>query len=359
METRLQKIAGLAAEMGVDAILLTGEVNMHYATKFPRLEGMVVIGRDGSGACFTDSRYIEAVTAAITPLGYRAEEPAGSYPTIKTISAYVAEKGIRTLGFENKAMSVAEYEAYRGELAAELVPIGDGMERLRRKKEPEEIASIEKAQRIAEGALARLVPELVPGAYEDELTAKLRYYMALGGSEDFAPGMILVCGKATSMPHGQPSHKALSNGDFVTIDFGAMANGYNSDMTRTFGIGHVSQKMKEVYAVVLEAQLAGIDAFERGKTGAEVDAAARDIIEKAGYGKYFGHGLGHSLGLEIHENPRASRTYSGRFETNDIITIEPGIYIPGEFGVRIEDMIYLSQEGKVNLTAFPKELMVV
>lgn len=357
--SRLQKIAKMASELGVDALMLTSEVNMRYATTFPRLEGMVIIHANGEGVCFTDSRYIEAVTEQITPLGYTAIEPEGSYPTPDTIKQYVTEKGIRSLGIEDERMSFAEYNIYKALLPCELVPLGGRMEALRRVKEAWEVEQIVAAQRIAEHALELLLPEIRPGAYEDELAAKMRYHLGMLGSEDFAPGMILVCGKKTSLPHGQPSHVAISDGDFVTVDFGAMVNGYDSDMTRTFGIGHVSQKMKDVYSIVLEAQLTGIDAFQCGKTGCEVDKAARDVIEKASYGQYFGHGLGHSLGLEIHETPRASRTSKWEFQTHDVITIEPGIYIPEEFGVRIEDMIYLSDEGKINLTAFPKELTIL
>lgn len=170
---------------------------------------------------------------------------------------------------------------------------------------------------------------------------------------------MLVSGAKTSMPHGVASHRAIEAGDFVTIDYGANIRGYLSDMTRTFAVGYATEKMREVYEIVLEAQQAGIDAFAAGRTGIEVDWAARSVIEKAGYGPCFGHGLGHSLGLNIHENPRANRTYQGRFVERNVITVEPGIYIPGEFGVRIEDMVYLSPEGKVNLTRFPKELTVL
>lgn len=354
---RLKKIAALARDRGLDAILITSEVNMYYATKFPKLEGMVVIGSDGQGTCFTDSRYIESATERITPMGYLVVEPEGSYPTAETIAAYVKKCGFRTLGIEDTRMSLAAYHAYQSALCCELVPLGNAIEHIRRAKEPWEIEQIIAAQRIAEESLRRLLPELKPGAYEDELVARLRWHMAMLGSEDFAPGMILVCGKTTSMPHGQPSHKALSEGDFVTIDFGALVNGYNSDMTRTFAIGRASDKMREVYNIVLEAQQAGIDAFEAGKTGIEVDWAARSVIEKAGFGQYFGHGLGHSLGLEIHEDPRANRTNEDTYQIGDITTIEPGIYIPGEFGVRIEDMIWIGQEGKQNLTEFSKNLI--
>ena len=357
---RLEKIARMADKMDVDAVLLTSEVNMQYATFYPRLEGMVVVDRDGCGICFTDSRYIEDASNQMTPRGYKVVEPEGSYPTADTIAAYFRQKGYQKVAYEDQRMTVAQLEVYRGSCSrVAWIPLKDRLERLRQIKEDEEIQWITQAQRIAERALRRLIPEIKAGAYEDELCAKLRYYMAMEGSSGFAPGMILVSGAATSMPHGQPSHKQIESGQFVTVDFGAEVKGYQSDMTRTFAVGKVTEKMRRVYEIVREAQQAGIDAFEAGKTGIEVDRAAREVIEKNGYGPYFGHGLGHSLGLEIHENPRASRTYEGEFATGNVLTIEPGIYIPGEFGVRIEDMIYLSETGKVNLTEFEKDLLIL
>lgn len=356
---RLSKLTGLVKSKGADALLLTSGVNMHYATMYGGIEGMVIVDVSGRGVVFTDSRYIEDAVKKIEPLGYKVIEPEGSYPTPKTIKEYVEKMGYQTIAYENQLMTVAEFGVYQELIAARLIPLDDGVEKLREDKEPEEIEWITQAQRIAERALERLLPEIKVGAYEDELCAKLRYYMAMEGSSGFAPGMPLISGKKTSMPHGQPGHEKIEKGDFVTIDFGAEVNGYNSDMTRTFAVGHATDKMKQVYEIVKEAQQAGIEAFMIGKTGKEVDFAARNVIERAGFGQYFGHGLGHSLGLEIHENPRASRTYEGKFMEGHIITIEPGIYIPGEFGVRIEDMVYLSPKGMVNLTEFPKELMIL
>lgn len=357
--TRLEKLANITQTLGVDAILITSQVNMHYATQYPNLEGMVIIGADGSGICFTDSRYIEDTTQKLTPLGYQVEEPVGSYPTPQTVGAYLQEKHYSRVAYENYRMTVAELESYQEAVSATLVPIGNSIEVLRQVKEPQEIEWITEAQRMAERALQRLLPEIRVGAYEDELCAKLRYYMAMEGSTGYAPGMILVGGTTTSMPHGQPSHKQLQAGTFLTVDFGAEWNGYQSDMTRTFALGSYTSKMKQVYDIVLEAQLAGLEAFDAGKSGVEVDYAARSVIEKAGFGRFFGHGLGHSLGLEIHESPRANRTDTSRYQIGNVTTIEPGIYIPGEFGVRIEDMIWLSPNGKQNLTNFPKTLTVL
>lgn len=295
----------------------------------------------------------------MSPLGYQVIEPEGSYPTVQTVADYLRKQHYTRVAFEDCRMTVSELAQYQSVVECTLVPMAEAVESLRQVKEPQEIEWITEAQRIAERALRRLLPEIRVGAYEDELCAKLRYYMACEGSTGFAAGMILVGGATTSMPHGQPTHKPLEAGTFVTIDYGAEYHGYQSDMTRTFALGSYTEKMRQVYDTVLTAQLAGIEAYAAGKTGVEVDHAARSVIEQAGYGAYFGHGLGHSLGLEIHENPRASRTYTGVFERGNVITIEPGIYIPGEFGVRIEDMIWLSPDGKQNLTNFPKELTVL
>ena len=235
----------------------------------------------------------------------------------------------------------------------------NAFEVLREVKEEQEISQIVAAQRIAEAALTRVLPSIRPGVAEKELAAELDYQMLKLGSTGVSFETILVSGAKSSLPHGKPGEKKIADGDFVTIDFGAMVGGYHSDMTRTFAVGHATEEMRTVYATVLEAQLAGIAALEAGVPGSTVDQAARDVIERAGYGKCFGHGLGHSLGLNIHENPRASRLYPEPFKTGNIITIEPGIYLPGKFGVRIEDMVYLGADGKRNLTEAPKNLTIL
>lgn len=355
--TRLQKIAAALRERNWDAVLIAGGENLCYATGFVGLEGMVFVTKDGKGFCHTDSRYIEAAEAAITPEGYQVCMPEESYPEA---AATLAKKfQVKLLAFEDRVMPVSEYEKYREAVPSVLTCAGDLFETLREVKEETEVARIVAAQRIAEDALRELLPMLKPGAVERELAAELDYLMAKRGSTGVSFPTILVSGTKSSMPHGVPGEKKLEDGDFVTIDFGAMVGGYHSDMTRTFAIGHATDEMKKVYNIVLQAQLTGIEAMEVGKSGRAVDAAARDIIEQAGYGRYFGHGLGHSLGLNIHENPRASRIWEPLLKQGNVVTVEPGIYLPGKFGVRIEDMVYLGVDGKRNLTEFPKELMIL
>ncbi len=355
--TRLQKIAEMLRQRQLDAMLITGEENLCYATGFVGLEGMVFITAQGKGWCFTDSRYIEAAEAAIAPLGYTVIQPEQGYP--QTAQALVLEQEIGKLGFEDRVMTYDAYQTYSAAIGCQLVPVKDAFEVLREVKEQAEVDCIVAAQRIAEAALERLLPFIKPGAVETELAAELEHQMRLLGSTGVSFPTILVSGAKSSLPHGTPGSKKIAYGDFVTIDFGAMVGGYHSDMTRTFAVGHATDEMKLVYDTVLQAQLAGIEALEVGVPGCDVDKAARDIIEKAGFGRYFGHGLGHSLGLNIHESPRASKFWPHPFKEGNIITIEPGIYLPGRFGVRIEDMVYLSHKGKQNLTKAPKELLIL
>ncbi|MBO4929186.1 MAG: aminopeptidase P family protein [Clostridia bacterium] len=354
---RLHKLAAMARANHCDGVLITEAENLCYATGFVGLEGMVLVTADGKGYCFTDSRYIEAAEKAIAPWGYQVIQPDVSYP--QCVAQLCQEHKLESLLFEDQDMTVASHARYTAAVPAKLIPAGEAFSETREVKEEIEVERIVAAQRIAEKALEEILPLIKPGAVEREVAAELDYRMARLGSTGVSFQTIFVSGAKSSLPHGTPGDKKIEAGDFVTIDFGAMVGGYHSDMTRTFAVGFATDEMKKVYNTVLEAQLAGIEAFAVGKPGSQVDKAARDIIEAAGYGPYFGHGLGHSLGLNIHENPRAAKTYHREFVQGNIVTIEPGIYLPGKFGVRIEDMVYLGADGKRNLTNFPKELLIL
>ena len=354
---RLHKLAAMARANHCDGVLITEAENLCYATGFVGLEGMVLVTADGKGYCFTDSRYIEAAEKAIAPWGYQVIQPDVSYP--QCVAQLCQEHKLESLLFEDQDMTVASHARYTAAVPAKLIPAGEAFSETREFKEEIEVERIVAAQRIAEKALEEILPLIKPGAVEREVAAELDYRMARLGSTGVSFQTIFVSGAKSSLPHGTPGDKKIEAGDFVTIDFGAMVGGYHSDMTRTFAVGFATDEMKKVYNTVLEAQLAGIEAFAVGKPGSEVDKAARDIIEAAGYGPYFGHGLGHSLGLNIHESPRAAKTYHREFVQGNIVTIEPGIYLPGKFGVRIEDMVYLGADGKRNLTNFPKELLIL
>ena len=354
---RLHKLAAMARANHCDGVLITEAENLCYATGFVGLEGMVLVTADGKGYCFTDSRYIEAAEKAIAPWGYQVIQPDVSYP--QCVAQLCQEHKLESLLFEDQDMTVASHARYTAAVPAKLIPAGEAFSETREVKEEIEVERIVAAQRIAEKALEEILPLIKPGAVEREVAAELDYRMARLGSTGVSFPTIFVSGAKSSLPHGTPGDKKIEAGDFVTIDFGAMVGGYHSDMTRTFAVGFATDEMKKVYNTVLEAQLAGIEAFAAGKPGSQVDKAARDIIEAAGYGHYFCHGLGHSLGLNIHESPRAAKTYHREFVQGNIVTIEPGIYLPGKFGVRIENMVYLGADGKRNLTNFPKELLIL
>ena len=345
------------AEKGLDAILITDEKNQRYATGFPFTDGFVLVGREKAWL-ITDSRYIEA-----------AEMAAGSCCTVQLFDAQssrmsilradLAEIKAEKLGGEDEKLNYSEYLAFQKALGMELIPAQDVLASLRAVKNEEEKESLIAAQRISEKALEETLHILKPGMTEREAAAELVYRMLKYGSEGNSFDPIVITGKKTSMPHGVPGDEIIRDGDFVTMDFGSLKNGYCSDMTRTVAIGHATEEMKNIYDTVLRAQLAGIAAAKAGVTGSSIDGAARKVISDAGYGEYFGHSFGHSLGLDIHEMPGASPRSSVILPAGTVISAEPGIYIPGKFGVRIEDVIILRENGAENITKAPKDLAIL
>ena len=275
------------------------------------------------------------------------------------LNEVIEKEGLRRVGFDDAYMTVRDCGKYREKLHAELVPASDLLASLRRVKDAEEIESMIAAQRIAEKALSDIFHEIKPGVTEKEIAARLQYLMLHYGAENMSFDPIVVSGPNGSLPHGVPSEKAIQAGEFVTMDFGCIKNGYCSDMTRTVAVGSVTDEMKTVYETVLKAQLAGIAKARAGVTGRDIDAAARKVIEDAGYGKYFGHSFGHSLGVEIHEAPNAAPMNDQPMPRGAVISAEPGIYLPGKLGVRIEDVIILGEDGCEDITLAPKELIIL
>ncbi len=352
------KIVGKLPEYGIDAMLLTHEANRFYASGFRSsgTDGAALV-MEGKSYYFTDSRYTEAAGRIVRDAEIREVGPGHGYTA--RIKEAMAEQGIRRLGFEEGSMTVREYEAWKKALDGELVPASALPEELRRVKDPEELAAMAAAQRIAEKALADILREIRPGVTEKELAARIQYLMLHYGAEDKSFDPIVVSGPNGSLPHGVPSEKEIRAGEFVTMDFGCVYQGYCSDMTRTVAVGYATEEMRQVYETVLRAQQAGIDAARAGVTGKEVDAAARRVIEDAGYGPYFSHSFGHGVGVEIHEAPNASSANDKPLPAGAVISAEPGIYIPGRLGVRIEDVIRLTEDGRENLTLAPKELLIL
>ena len=286
----------------------------------------------------------------------------------KPFSAYIQtlakEHSIRRLGFEDASMSVQAFQRLEGHLdklesPCETVPASGWLGKLRQSKDQEELAALEAAQRIAERALSDILNEIKPGVTEKEIAARLRYLMLHYGASDMSFDPIVVSGANGSLPHGVPSEKQIQAGEFVTMDFGCVYKGYCSDMTRTVAVGHVTEEMEKVYYTVLEAQKAGIAAARAGVTGRAVHEAAAKVIADAGYGAYFGHGFGHGLGLEVHEDPSANMANDKPLPAGAVISAEPGIYLPGQFGVRIEDVIIVGETESKSIMEASKELLIL
>ena len=356
----MNQIARIREELikrGLDALLITDEKNQRYAAGFPFTDGAVLVTRERA-YLITDSRYIEAAEKA-------ADENVcvqlfdGQHPLMSRLLAALKENGVRRLAAEEQKLSHGAWVAYEKRLGLELLPSQDILGTLRASKSEEEIACMIRAQRISEAALAETLPLIKPGMTEKAVAAELVYRMLRHGSEGNSFDPIVVTGEKTSMPHGVPGDKVIREGDFVTMDFGSLSGGYCSDMTRTVAVGSATEEMKNVYAIVLKAQLAGIAAARAGIPGKVIDGAARKVIEDAGYGPYFGHGFGHSLGLDIHEAPNANPRGEALMAENDVCSAEPGIYLPGRFGVRIEDVMVLRADGTEVITKAPKDELII
>lgn len=339
---------------GLDAMLVTSEVSRRYVTGFHSTAGVALVTGTRS-FFFTDSRYTEDAATRIKDAEVRPVS-AGSdyYEQVKE-----ALDGAGAVGFEDACMSYAEYGKWSKKLETELVPAQALISTLRESKSADEIELMKRAQAITDEAFLEVLELIKPGVRETDISAELQYRQLIKGAEGMSFPPIVVSGQNSSLPHGAPGERRLEKGDFVTMDFGCVCGGYCSDMTRTVAVGCVTEEMRLVYETVLAAQKVGISAFRAGVIGKEVDAAARKVIDEAGYGEYFGHGFGHALGMEVHETPGASPSETRALPEGAVISAEPGIYLPGRFGVRIEDVVIVTGEGAVNITKSPKELLVI
>ncbi|MCQ2417033.1 MAG: Xaa-Pro peptidase family protein [Oscillospiraceae bacterium] len=356
---RIQVLQEYLAEQHADAMMLTGEVNLIYLTNTTALEGQCLIFKEQSPVFVTDGRYTEVAEKNLIPKGFQVLTRNNTQTLYDVLSEILREHGAETLMYEDDVYTVMAFEDMREKINAALVPIGKKISEMRAYKDDSEVECIIHAQRIAEKALEQLIPEFCEGMTEREAAAKLNYYMALYGSEKPSFDTIVLFGENTSKPHGVPGDRKLQKGDFILLDFGAVYCGYHSDMTRTFAFGAVTEEMRRVYETVLQAQQAAYEAAAEGSECRQMHIAAANVIEQAGYGKYFTHALGHSVGLEIHESPVAAVRCSEPLKNGIVMTDEPGIYLPGKFGVRIEDMLMIDGKKARNLTNFPKELQVL
>ena len=350
-------IENLQKSLKTDAAVILSEHNRRYFTGFSATDGILFVTRDRA-VLLEDFRYIEAARAQakgceVALLERQAEQ----------LCALAAECGVRTVSIESAELTVAGLNNLRRSLPDASFDDSDDLSRaitrLRMIKTPQEIARIRKAQEITDAAYAHILPMIKPGVTERELSLEIEYFMKKQGASGPSFDLIVVSGEKTSLPHGVPGERKIRPGDFVTMDTGAVYDGYCSDMTRTVAVGDVTPAMKHVYDTVLQAQLAAEAALHAGAVCNEVDRIARDLIDNAGYRGCFGHGLGHSVGLQIHEEPRLSPACSQALEAGMLMTVEPGIYLEGGFGVRIEDLVVITPDGCDILTRSPKELTVL
>ncbi|HEU5063593.1 MAG TPA: Xaa-Pro peptidase family protein [Solirubrobacterales bacterium] len=351
MRGRGDRLEALLAERELDRMLVTDLVNVRYLTGFTGTNGACVCG-PGLRLFLTDFRYTE-----------RAETEVEGWETV-TVSADwlkgIAERLEGRVGFEDDHMSVRLLEKLREKLAegTEMVAAGGRVEQLRRVKDDEELARIAEASKLADSVWSWSLERGLSGRSEREVAraaeARIR---ELGGDPSFPA--IVAAGPNGALPHAEPGEREIGRGELVVFDMGAQLDGYCSDGTRTFATGEPGEEARAVYEVARKAQAASLEAIKAGVKGEDVDTVARKVIEAAGHGDRFGHGLGHGVGLEVHEAPRLSLRSDDVLAAGEVVTVEPGIYLPGEFGVRIEDLVVVTEEGLRNLSSLPKELQLV
>ncbi len=338
----------------IDGALIVSPINRRYFTAFESSDGILLATKHGS-VFLTDSRYIEAAQSAV-----KCCETVELKKASEQLPELCKKFGCKALMVEADRLTVSELKAYRKMLKGiKLTAVGTDklIDELRMRKSETEIASVIKAQRIAEKAFEHILGFIKEGVTEREIALELDFFMLKNGAEAISFETIAISGANTSKPHGVPTDKKVCRGDFVTMDYGAVVNGYHSDMTRTVAVGEVSDEQIKVYNTVLEAQLRALAVLKEGVKCSDADAAARDFIKSKGYGDYFRHSTGHGVGLEIHEKPNLSPNSKQFLQIGNIVTVEPGIYIPGKFGVRIEDMATITKNTCENLTKSTKELV--
>ena len=354
-QERCERLRNILIKENVDGILISNGSNMRYLSGFSGETGFLLITCQAT-VIFTDSRYtIQAKEESET---FTVVELQDSYT--RHITEWIEKEQIKILGFEGGDVTVSDYlEWIKKFPVAELRDMKKHLTHLRAIKTEEELQKIEEAERIGDKAFSKILEIIKPGMTELEVASYLEFWMKQYGAEGLSFDTIAASGQNSAKPHAVPGRKIIEKGDLLTMDFGCVFEGYWSDMTRTIVVGKASQKQKELYQIVLDAQLAALDYIKAGKKGWEVDKVARDLIAGAGYGENFGHGLGHSVGLYIHEEPRLSRKEDTILQENMVVTVEPGIYLEKFGGVRIEDLVVVTKEGCRNLTNSPKELIEI
>lgn len=341
-----------------DAILLTSTPDQQWLSGFPAEDALVVV-MSGRAAFFTDSRYIEAAERDVTMMEvvlFRRQSEA--------VHDWLKEAGARRLFVQTRHISLASFAAWKKVLPEVEVlahpAVDEWLTDLRAVKTPEQLEFMRQAQKLTDDGFAYILERIEAGRTERDVALDLEFFIRRAGAEGVAFDFIAVAGENGSLPHGVPGERVIRRGDFVTMDFGARVNGWRADMTRTVAVGEVADWQREIYDTVLKAQENCLRSIRAGMTSAAADALTRDVIEAAGYGAYFGHGTGHGVGLEVHEAPSVSpRGGDYVLRAGEVVTVEPGIYLPGRGGVRIEDMVVLTADGCENFTKSPKNLIIL
>lgn len=348
----IQKLVQQFSENKIDALLVTNPINRRYITNFTGTAGVALISAE-EAFFITDFRYTEQATEQVKD--FTVIEHKGSIE--EEIQKQLKTLGIEKLGFEQNDVTFSAYQNYKKQLKVQLVPVSGLIENLRLIKTDEEISVLKRAAEIADEAFEHIQSFLKPGAREIDIANELEFFMRKQGATSSSFDMIVASGERSALPHGVASEKEIQSGELVTMDFGALYQGYCSDITRTVAVGEISEQLREIYDVVLSAQLNGVEKIKAGMTGKEADATTRDIIVEKGYGEYFGHSTGHGIGLEIHEEPRLSTMADVVLKPGMVVTVEPGIYLPGIGGCRIEDDIVITETGNERLTKSSKDFI--
>ncbi|MHA2609708.1 MAG: M24 family metallopeptidase [bacterium JZ-2024 1] len=347
---RWEKISQLLHEKGVDGILIHSPINRFYMSGFYGTEGYLWISREGEGWLYVDFRYEEKARKVLTE-GIKLRSTRFSAQLHREVMEALKEEKVQRVGFESHLVPVAEWERWKEALSGiELVGLEPLVESLRVVKEKEELENIQKACGVVESALQWLLRNLREGITEKELAQELEYQMKKKGAERLAFDPIVLFGSNTGMPHGSPSDRKLQNGDAVTIDIGAVVNGYHSDVTRSFVFGKADEEYRRCWEWVNQSKLRAQEAVKEQILGKELDAVAREFLSAKGVGEAFAHGLGHGVGLEIHEKPFLNILSEEPLLSSMVITIEPGLYFPGKWGIRLEDTYLVESRWATNLT---------
>ncbi|GMX65522.1 Xaa-Pro dipeptidase [Paenibacillus elgii] len=354
-QQRIGRLRGLLEQKGLPALLITNATNRKYMTGFTGSAGYVLITADRA-VLLTDFRYV--TQASEQAAGYEIIEHGPK--VVESINDLLRKWGIDKLGFEQTDLSYGTYSSYAEALGGiEFAPTGGLVESLRMIKDDGEIAVMQQAANLADRAFVHVLGLLKSGVKELDISLEIEIFVRKHGAASTSFETIVASGERSALPHGKASDKIIGTGEFVTLDFGAYYKSYCSDITRTVIVGTPTDKHRDIYKIVLEAQMEALERIKPGMTGKEADAVARDIIKRYGYGDHFGHGTGHGLGMEVHESPRLSVQGDVVLAPGMVVTVEPGIYLPGFGGVRIEDDIVITETGNRRLTQSSKDLIVI